>query len=312
MDRRTDYPVSILLNSLSFLRKKAVLPYLFIAPVFIFIAVFLFYPMGNVFYFSFQHYNVAKPYTNGFAGFENFIRIFSDDRVFYKTLLVTLKWVFFTVSIQLIAGLIVALVLNQQFRGRGFFRAIIFIPWAVSGILTSLLWSMMFNEHMGVINALLLKMGIINDNIAWIANMNTVFGSIVTAEIWRGLPFFVIILLAALQVIPTEIYDSCKVDGTGRLGAFYYVTFPYLKDTIIFATLLRTIWEFNNIDVIYAITGGGPANMTTTLAMYIINQAIKASNFGYGSALTVVAFLILVAFIVLYLKLTGYGSEELK
>lgn len=291
---------------------KTKLPYLFIAPAFVLICVFMFYPMGNVFYFSFQNYNIGKPYTNGFAGLDNYIKIFMNDKVFYKTLFVTFKWVLFTVSIQLVIGMMVASVLNQQFKGRGFFRAAIFTPWAVSGILTSLLWSMMFNEHMGVINGLLLNLGIIKDNIAWTANLNTVFGSIVTAEIWRGLPFFVIILLAALQIIPIEIYDSCKVDGAGRLSTFFYITLPFLKDTIIFSTLLRVIWEFNNIDVIYAITGGGPANMTTTLSMYIINQAIKAYNFGYGSALTIIAFFILLAFIIVYLKLTRYGSEELK
>jgi multiple sugar transport system permease protein len=287
--------------------KRRYTPYLFLLPAALLIFIFLFLPVVNVFLYSFQNYILSKPYLKGFIGLDNYKEIFLNDKTFYTVILVSIKWVFFTVFIELIIGLVAALVLNARFWGRVFFRVLFFIPWAISGILTSLLFSLIYNEQMGFLNSLLMDMGIINKTVAWIANENVVFGSVVVAEIWRGFPFFVIILLASLQSIQVEIYDSCKVDGAGKISTFLYVILPHIKETILFSTLLRIIWEFNNVDVIYNITGGGPANMTTTLSMYIVRQASKLGNFGYGSALTVIAFSILAIFIIVYMK---FGNFE--
>jgi multiple sugar transport system permease protein len=274
------------------------------------ITAFLIYPIGNVFYYSFQEYYRNKPYANGFAGLDNFRKIFTDDPTFYSSLGVSLKWVLSQVSLQLIIGLAIALTLNQTFKYRGIFRSITFAPWAISGVITSVMWSMMYNEHIGVFNDLLLKIGIIDHKIAWIANAQTAFGAVVVAELWRGIPFFAITLLASLQTISGELYEAVKVDGAGRWKSFIHVTLPFLKNTIILTTLLRTAWEFNNVDLIFNLTGGGPVNSTTTLTMYVMNQAIKFGNFGYGSALTVVSFFILLLFSVVYLTVSRFGKEQ--
>ena len=288
------------------------MPYLLISPTLAIIVIFLFYPMANVFRYSLFSYNISKPYTNGFAGLGNFIKIFTDDPIFWGSLLVSVKWVLWTVSVQLVFGMILALVLNKKFRCRGLFRTILFSPWAISGILTSMLFILLYNEHMGFINSAMTDSGLWERGVAWTANMNTVFGAIVAAEIWRGLPFFIIIFLAALQSISTEIYESADIDGAGFIRIFWFITLPFLKNSIVFATLLRIIWEFNDIDVIYVITKGGPSNATLTLGMYTINQAIKSGEFGYGSALNVVSFIILLIFIGVYLKLTKYSQEVTK
>ncbi|GAA0137922.1 sugar ABC transporter permease [Paenibacillus sp. YSY-4.3] len=285
-------------------------PYLFIAPSVILLVGFLFYPIANVFVLSLQNYNPTKPYANGFTGFDNFTQIFTNDKIFYSTLVISLKWVLSEVVLQLLLGLILALLLNQTFRFRGLARAAAFLPWAISGVITATMWSIMFNEHFGVINDLLKRIGFLSQNMAWTANPSTAFGSIVTAELWRGIPFFAITLLAAMQNIPGELYESCKVDGGGRWRSFFSITLPYLKDTIILTTLLRAVWEFNNVDLIFTMTGGGPANMTMTLPMYIANQAIKSNNYGYGSALTVIGVILLTIFAALYLKFSGFGKEE--
>jgi len=232
------------------------------------------------------------------------------DSLFYSSLGVSLKWVIIEVLFQLIFGLVIALLLNQKFKGRGFCRAAVLIPWAISGVLTSMMWSMMFNEHFGVFNALLRQIGLIHTNIAWTANSKTVLGAICLAELWRGIPFFAIVILAGLQSIPTELYESCAVDGGGRWGSFCNITLPYLKETIILSTLLRAVWEFNSVDLIYTMTGGGPANATTTLSMYIAQKAISASNFGYGSALVVISFMLLLGFALTYLQMSKFGQEE--
>lgn len=286
------------------------LPYFFIAPALILIAGIFIYPVFNVFYYSLRSYNVNKLYEAGFKGFDNFVNIFQQDKLFYSSLLGSARWVFSEVSLQLLCGLVIALVLNQRFRLRGIFRAVTFTPWAISGVLTSMMWSLMYNHNMGMINDLLLKLGIINESIPWTARYETAFGSLIVAELWRGIPFFSIIILAALQSIPNELYEACEVDGGHKLHKFIFIMLPYLKDTIVLSTLLRGVWEFNNVDVIYTLTGGGPFNSTTTLTMYITQTAIRDNDFGYGSALSVVAFLILVLFAAIYLKLSDFGRKE--
>lgn len=284
-------------------------PYILILPACLLMGLIMIYPLGKVFYLSFQHYNPTKPFTNGFAGLDNFITIFTKKE-FYNALGVSAKFVVCEVVLQLIFGMIVALILNQKFKGRGFFRALTFIPWALSGVLTAVLWSIMFNQHFGVLNDLLAKLGIIKEPIAWLANTKFVLGSVIVAELWRGIPFFAISLLAAMQGLPDDIYEAARVDGSTKFQTFRFITLPMLKNTIVLTTLLRTIWEFNSVDLIYSLTGGGPVGKTTTLSMLIANQAIKTSNYGYGSALSVVSFAILAVIAVIYMKLSGFGKEE--
>ena len=284
-------------------------PYILILPACLLMGLIMIYPLGKVFYLSFQHYNPTKPFTNGFAGLDNFITIFTKKE-FYNALGVSAKFVACEVVLQLIFGMIVALILNQKFKGRGFFRALTFIPWALSGVLTAVLWSIMFNQHFGVLNDLLAKLGIIKEPIAWLANTKFVLGSVIVAELWRGIPFFAISLLAAMQGLPDDIYEAARVDGSTKFQTFRFITLPMLKNTIVLTTLLRTIWEFNSVDLIYSLTGGGPVGKTTTLSMLIANQAIKTSNYGYGSALSVVSFAILAVIAVIYMKLSGFGKEE--
>lgn len=294
----------------SALDTKGILPYVFILPAILLIGIFLVYPIGNLFYYSVQNYNMAMPFMDGFAGLDNFCKIFTEDRVFYHTLIVSVKWVFTEVALQLVIGLVIALLLNINFKLRGLFRVITFSPWAISGVLTSMMWALMYNQNIGIINDLFTRLHWIGESVAWLANINFVFKSVIVAELWRGIPFFAILLLAALQTIPEELYEACRVDGGGWWKRLIYITLPYLKNTIVLSTLLRAVWEFNQVDLIYTLTGGGPARLTTTLSMYIVDQAINANNFGYGSALTVVAFVILLTFAAFYLGLSRFGKEE--
>ena len=269
------------------------------------------YPLCKTFYLAFQNYNPTTPYANGFAGFGNFIKLFSKGE-FYSSLLVSLKWVVALVILQLIFGMIVALILNQNFKGRGFFRALVFIPWAMSGVLTAVLFNLIYNQNYGVLNDILTKMGLIDEPVAWLANTHLVLGAVIVAELWRGIPFFAISLLAAMQGLPQDVYEAAKVDGATKLETFRSVTLPLLKDTIVLTTLLRTIWEFNSVDLIFSLTNGGPVGKTTTLSMLIANQALTTNNYGYGSAISVVSFLILTIIAIIYMKASGFakGSES--
>lgn len=297
------------MKTVSSWKKSATTPYLLLLPAIFLILVFMVYPIGNVFYLSLQHYNPTKPWINGFAGTENFVNILTD-RDFWNSLRVSVKWVLSEVVLQLVFGMIIALILNQRFKGRGVFRALTFIPWAMSGVLTAVLWSLIYNENVGLLNDVLLKLGLAKSSSAWLANSKLVFGSVVVAELWRGIPFFAISLLAAMQSISGDLYEAADVDGCSKWNAFRYITLPSLKDTIILTTLLRTVWEFNSVDLIYSLTGGGPVGKTTTLSILIANHATKTSNYGYGSAISVISFLILAVFALIYLKVSNYGTEE--
>lgn len=290
--------------------RDRMLPYFFIFPAVLLIGVFLVYPIGNLFYYSFRNYNMSMPFLDGFAGIDNFINIFTKDRIFYNSLLISAKWVVTEVFFQLVFGLIVALLLNRSFRLRGLFRVLAFSPWAISGVLTSMMWALMYNQNIGVINDLFMKLHWITKPVAWLADLKFVFSSVIVAELWRGIPFFAILLLAALQTVPDELYEACRVDGGGWWRMFRHITLPYLKNTIVLSTLLRAVWEFNQVDMIYTLTGGGPARLTSTLSMYVVNQAIGANNFGYGSALAVIAFVILLGFAGIYLWISRFGKEE--
>jgi len=290
------------------LRRK-LQPYLLLLPASILVATMMLYPLGKVFYLSLQKYNPTRPFLNGFVGLQNFKDILTSPE-FYEALGVSGKWVFSEVILQLVFGMAVALVLNQKFKGRGIARTITFIPWAMSGVLTSVLWGLIFNEHIGLLNDILRKVGLIETNKAWLANSSLVFGSVVVAELWRGIPFFAISLLASLQGIPLELYEAARVDGSGKVKTFWYITLPMLRETIILTTLLRSVWEFNSVDLIYSLTGGGPIGKTTTLSILITKQAMGTNNYGYGSALSVVSFIMLALLAGIYLKVSRFGKEE--
>lgn len=291
-------------------RRRGWLPYLTLLPASLLIAAFVVFPVATVFYYSVQQYDVTRPYLNGFVGLENFRQVLFADGVFRTSLVVSIKWVGSEVVLQLVLGMALALILNSAFRGRGLARSILFSPWAVSGVVVTTMWKLMYNPFTGLLDTMLTRAGIIHAPIQWLSDINTVFGAVVAAELWRGVPFFAIVLLAALQSIPTDLYEAAAVDGAARWQAFTRVTLPLLKDAIILATLLRGVWEFNNVDLIYTMTAGGPGDLTTTLPLYVVNQAVRYHNFGYGSALSVIGFLILLVFAIAYLRLGRFGRDE--
>ncbi len=287
-----------------------IFPLLLVAPTFLIIICFMGYPIIRVFYLSLQNYNLKNVFANGFAGFSNFTKLFTKDGLFWSSALITLKWVLSQVVLQLILGTAVALILNQKFKGRGIARAIALVPWAVSGVLVTMLWTLMYDQSSGLINDLLMKTGIISSKVAWLSDSHTFFPAVIVAELWRGVPFFAINILAALQSIPSDVYESSAMDGCGPVKQFFYITLPFLKESIIFATLLRGIWEFNSIDMIFTLTNGGPMDQTTTLPIYMMKTAIIKGNYGYGSAIGVVTFIFLLIFAVVYIKMSHYGGEE--
>ncbi|GAB3212884.1 sugar ABC transporter permease [Marinactinospora endophytica] len=271
--------------------------------------VFLLYPILSVFYYSLQHYNVTEPWNNGFAGLENYRTMLFEDPLFWRSLGFTAQWVGWEVILQLLFGLLLALIVNETFRWRGLARATVFAPWVVSGVLTTVLWTLLYSPTTGFLR-FLSDLGIGSPGTAVLADPDTVFGAAVLAELWRGVPFFAILLLADLQTISKDLYEAASVDGAGRRRRFLHITLPHLKNAIILSTLLRAIWEFNNVDLLYTLTGGGPANATTTLPLYVAQQAVDSYEFGYGAALTTASFGLLLICSLVYLRLSRFGGDR--
>jgi multiple sugar transport system permease protein len=289
-------------------RRERWTPYLLIAPAGLLVAVFLIYPIGSVVYYSLYDYNVTKPWGNGFVGLDNYVTMF-EDSLFWQSLAFTGQWVFVEVGLQLVFGLALALVINETFVGRAIARALVFAPWAVSGVLTTTIWLLIYNPTAGF-GRYLADAGIGSYGTSPLAEPGSAFWAAVVAELWRGIPFFAILILADLQSISRDLYESAEVDGAGRFRRFWSITLPHLRNAIIISTLLRGVWEFNNVDLLYTLTGGGPGNATMTLPLYVARLAIDAKEFGYGSALTMAAFVILALFSITYLWLVRMGKDQ--
>jgi len=289
-------------------RTRTWAPYALIAPTLVLMAVFLVYPIASVGWFSLRQHTVTQPWKNGFIGFENFRRMLFEDQLFWQSLAFSAKWVVVEVGLQLVLGLVLALIVNETFVGRAVARSLVFSPWAVSGVLTTGIWILLYNPSTGIFQQLA-QWGIGDPGTSVLGDPATVFPATVVTELWRGVPFFAILLLADLQTIPNDLYEAASVDGAGRWRRFVSVTLPHLRDAIVLSTLLRAVWEFNNVDLIYTLTGGGPANQTTTLPLYVARKAVDSHDFGYGSALTMAGFVILLFFSILYLRLSKFGSR---
>ncbi|WP_232836713.1 carbohydrate ABC transporter permease [Lentzea terrae] len=290
------------------MRTRTWAPYALIAPTLLLMAVFLVYPIASVGWFSLRQHTVTQPWKNGFIGFENFRRMLFEDQLFWQSLAFSAKWVVVEVGLQLVLGLVLALIVNETFVGRALARSLVFSPWAVSGVLTTGIWILLYNPSTGIFQQLA-QWGIGDPGTSVLGDPATVFPATVVTELWRGVPFFAILLLADLQTIPNDLYEAASVDGAGRWRRFISVTLPHLRDAIVLSTLLRAVWEFNNVDLIYTLTGGGPANQTTTLPLYVARKAVDSHDFGYGSALTMAGFVILLFFSILYLRLSKFGSR---
>ncbi len=285
-------------------------PYLLIAPALIVIFAVVFFPVLNAIGMSLQSYDLRRPSQIRFTGLANYAAVMRDP-LFWQALLKTVIWVGVGVGLQFVFGFMLALLLNRKFWGRGIVRSISLIPWVTPGVLIGLMWRWIFDGNYGVLNDLLLRLGLIQDKIPFLAQQSTAFPSVILTIIWQGIPFFALMLLAGLQGIPEELYDAADVDGANAFQRFFLVTVPSLKNTIFVTTLLRIIWVANSVDVIFNLTEGGPAYSTQTLSVYVFNKG-NTLNLGYASTMAILLALALALVAVPYLKTLFKAQEEAK
>lgn len=290
--------------------RRSLYPYLLVAPVVLLVGAGIFYPLVYVAYISTQEYSPF--YTQGqmfFTGLHNYQHLLGDSN-FWGALATSGIWVLGSVGPQFLVGLGIALLLNERFPGRGVVRSLILLPWVVSGVVTGILWMWLFDGTVGVINDIMVRSGLASTPVPWAVQTSTSFFMLFVANAWRGAPFFAIMLLAALQSISGDIYEAARVDGAGRWQRFRYVTAPLIMNAVILSTLLRALWTFNYIDLIWTMTHGGPANTTRTLAMYVLDTCYRDGDFGYAAALSVGLVVVLLIFSGLYWRLNRFGYQH--
>jgi len=280
--------------------KLYIWPYLLIAPALFIVAAVVFVPVANAILMSFQSYDLRRPREIVFIGLANYIEVFHDS-IFWGSLLRTALWVIFGVGFQFLFGFILANFLNKSFKGRGIIRSVSLIPWVTPGVLIGLMWRWIYDGSYGVLNDLLKKVGLIDMPIPFLAQESTVMPSVIVTIIWQGIPFFALMLLAGLQGVPAELYEAADIDGANGAQKLFRITIPSIKNTIFVTTLLRIIWVANSVDVIFSMTGGGPAYASQTLSVYIFNKA-NSLNLGYSSTMSLLLTLLLLVVAVPYLK----------
>jgi ABC-type sugar transport system permease subunit len=278
-----------------------------IAPVVIVLLAVTAYPLVYNLWNSFHHVDYLIPPVGGFAGVSNYAKLFSDDQ-FVPALLHTLGFTVVSVAVEATAGLALALALSKPFRGRGLVRAAIFIPWAVPTVVSAELWKTMFDPQQGFVNYLLLHLHLPLATTTWLDSTWTAWAAILVADAWRNTPFMAIVLLAGLQVIPSDIYEAAKIDGASSFQTFRRLTLPMLKPALMVALIFRTLSSFLIFDVVYIMTGGAPGTSTQVLS-YIDYQAfLNNLDFGYGGAIAVA--LVAMALIIAAVYVRVFQTEQ--
>lgn len=276
-------------------------PYLLLLPALVLVGVFAVFPLLRSIWFSL---NSISPFSGrmDFVGASNFRAVLADDFGLY--LGNTAGWVLGAVGLQLVGGLVLALLLDSRFPLRGVYRGLVMIPWATPSVLVALMWKWLLDPNYGVINRVLLGLGLVDRPVEFLSSNATALPTLVAVDVWQGIPLFAIMILAALQAVSSDLKEAAATDGAGAWAVFRYVVLPAILPTILITALLRIIWTSNYVDLIFILTGGGPGVSSTTLALQSYLTAYKATDFGQGAAYAVVQALILVVFVVLYLRVS--------
>ena len=280
----------------------------FVLPAMLIVFLLLVYPIFSSIYFSFTSKNLIRPYYK-WIWFDNFKFVLTNPE-FYHAFLTSIKWTVLSITGQLLVGFIAALSLNRIPKFSGFYRTLLIIPWAFPAIVIAFSWKWILNDVYGFIPNLLTQLHITKENINFLADPKTAFWIVLFINIWFGAPLFMVNILAALKTIPREQYEEAIVDGASSFQVFRYITIRHIRGVIGLLVVLRTIWVFNNFDLLYLLTGGGPSDLTTTLPIYAYKTGWNLKRLGTASAVTILLLLFLMAVCFGYFKLLNKWERE--
>ena len=273
---------------------------LLIAPTVLVFCAVIVYPLISAIYLSL--FSIYTPTMEGeWVGLDNYRRLLASGE-FWRSLLNNVIWTTGTLALQLIFGILVALMLHRNLVFRPLARSLVLFPYFLSTVVAVLVWRWLFNDLYGVLNHLLMWAGVVDMPVDWLGTMPNAMISLILVGAWKYFPFVVIAVLARLQSIPDELYEAASIDGAGAWARFADVTLPQLRDVLIVVVLLRTIWDFKEFDLIYLLTGGGPIIGTQTLPLMVYKEAFALNQMGGASAVAVLMMLVMLLFMILYLS----------
>lgn len=272
-----------------------------VAPALLGLSFVVLYPLITNIMMGFQDLKLTRPDSSGWVGLDNYRQLFADP-IFRKAVSNTLIWTVLGVVLQLLLAVPLALLLNVEFKGRGFYRGVLLIPWVMPSVVAAFTWVWMYDGSFGIINYMLMELNIISEPIIWLGNPNTSLYAVLAEHAWKGFPFPMIMLLAALQAIPKDIYEAADVDGATVLQKIFRITIPQILPSLALCTVFITIWTFNSFENIWLMTEGGPLNSSETLTTYVYRVAFQNFDLGVASSSALVMFAILSVVIVLYAR----------
>ncbi len=246
--------------------------------------------------------------AGSFVGFDNYLANYDGewfgvlaDRLWWQSVRNTLWFTVVSVSIETVLGMVVALVLDAAFRGRGLVRAVILIPWAIPTVVSARMWNWMLHDQFGILNDALLRLGLISSPIAWTADPDTALWAVVIVDVWKTTPFMALLILAGLQMLPREIFEAARIDGAGPLTVFFRVTLPLIRQVVMVAMIFRALDALRVFDLIYVLTANSAATMS--MSVYARLQLIDFQEAGIGSAAATLIFVVVSVLTVLYIAL---------
>ena len=279
--------------------RNARLGVLLIAPTVLILGAVIVYPLLYAIYLSL--FSIYTPTLKGnWVGLANYATLIGS-RTFWGALGVTIVWTVGTLTLQILFGVAMALLLNQNILFRSLARGLVLFPYFVSTVVAVLIWRWLFNDLYGILSYLLISTGVVSMPIDWLGKMPNAMETLIFVGAWKFFPFVVIAVLARLQTIPEQLYEAATIDGAGPFGRFFDVTLPQLKDILTIVILLRTIWDFKEFDLIYLLTGGGPVNNTRTLPLIVYQQAFGLNQMGMAAAYAVAMMVAMLGFMLVYL-----------
>lgn len=285
---------------------KLVFPVVMILPATLLMLFVSVYPVIQGIYMGLTDASLMNQGRMKFIGIDNFVKIIHDSE-FISALKFTFVFVIFSVLLTYIAGMSVALIMNRLRFGRNIFRAMLLIPWVIPAVVGANAWMWILNDQTGIVNNVLQSLGIIKQPILFLSELKMARVSVILFDVWKSFPFMAMVLLASMQNIPLDIYESARLDGGNVLQCFIHITLPMVRRESMVALTLSSIWAFNNFDYIYLLTKGGPANSTQVMSIYSYYTAFSRSNLGYASAVSTVMMVIMLLISTAYIK---FNNEE--
>jgi multiple sugar transport system permease protein len=283
--------------------------YLMNGPMLLAIALISIFPIGYSFWISLQRYNLRQPNRIRFTGFDNYIDVLTQAE-FWQSMRVTFTFTVGTVIGEVIASILVALLLHEQFKGRGLLRSAVLLPWAIPGVIAGVMWKWIFNPRFGVLNGLLYTFGLIDEYRSWLGvDPNLAMGVLIFVQVWNALPFNTIVLLAALQAIPGDLYEAATVDRAGLFRRFWYITVPWLLQPILIIMILATMNGLRVFDLVYVLTGGGPGDATRVVTFTAWKKAFDALDFGMANTYAYILTFMTLIIGLIYIRLMYQRGE---